>query len=84
MKTCSINYWLKVDECCISKGVTVTQYSYSTLNDVIIGLPSSSLSNGQYCFNVMGNNGTYATILEGTFNINDKDTQGNNMKFCTI
>ena len=33
----------------------------------ITGLPSSSLSNGQYCFTVMWDNGTYyAAVLEGT------------------
>ena len=39
---------------------------------MMIGLPASSLSNGQYCFNVMGDNGTYAAVLEGTFNPADK------------
>ena len=68
------------DKTCISSSVRFTQTSYSTSNIVTIGLPASSLSNGQYCFNVTGDNGTFSTVLEGIFN-NDKMiiivTQGN-------
>lgn len=80
-KSCSIDYWLKEDEACTSKSVVITQTSYSTLNDVTIGLPLSSLPSGRYCFNVMGDNGTYTAILEGTFDIHFDEiitTQGDN------
>ena len=75
-KSCSINYWLREDEACTSKSVIITQTSYSTLNDLTIGLPFSSLPSKKYCFNVMGDNGTYTAILEGTFDVhfNEKIT----------
>ena len=71
IKSCSISYWLREDDACTSKSVIiiVTQTSYSTINDVTIGLPFSSLPTGQYCFNVMGDNGTYTATVEGTFDI---------------
>ena len=71
-RLCRIDYWLKGEATCILNGAHFTQTSYSTSTIVMIGLPTSSLSNEQYCFNVMGDNGTYAAVLEGTFNPADK------------
>ena len=86
MKSCSIDYWLREDEACTTNSEIITQTSYSTLNEVKIGLPLSSLPTGQYRFNVMGDNGTYTAIVEGTFDIHfDKKittvtvTQGDNI-----
>ena len=56
---------------------TQTSYSTSTSDVVTIGLPSSWLSSGLYCFNVTGDNGTYSAVLEGVFNTNEKiDNRG--------
>ena len=69
-KSCSIDYWLKEDKTCISNSASVTsQTSYNTSNVVTIGLPLSSLSRGQYCFSMIGDNGTY--VLEGMFDIGE-------------
>ena len=75
-RSCSIDYWLKEDRtsCILNPGARFTQTSHSTSKIVMIGLPTSSLSNEQYCFNVIGDTGTHAAVLEGTFNINTTDS----------
>jgi hypothetical protein len=75
-RSCSIDYWLKEDTSSILNDAHFTQTSYSTSKIVVIGLPTSSLSNGQYCFYVMGDTGTHAAVLEGTFNPTDIAIQG--------
>ena len=69
-KSCSIEYWLKEDKTCFYSSTSFIQTSYSTVDVMTIGLPSSSLSGGQYCFTVTGDNGTYTAVLEGVFDTN--------------